>query len=91
MSLATERALIQELDAARDRLKIMETNYDQALKLIEKLERDLLDHAEDWATAGIQHGTDLSNKLADHHYQRQRDRSDAAKWREHIAKEKPVT
>jgi hypothetical protein len=91
MSLATERSLIQQLDTLRMRLNALEASYDHALKLIEKLEQELLDHAEDWAMAGIPHGTDLSNKLAEHYYQRQRDRADAAKWREHIAKQEPVT
>jgi hypothetical protein len=91
MSLATERALMQQLDALQMRLNTLEVNYDHAVKLVEKLEQQLLDHAEDWAMAGIPHGTDLSNKLTEHHYQRERDRADAARWREHIAKQTPPT
>lgn len=54
-----------------------------AHRKIDALEQELMDHAEDWALAGIPPRSDLAVKLTRHYHQRAKDREDAAKWREH--------
>lgn len=59
-----------------------EEDLAEALAHIKRLEQELMDHAEDWAMAGIHPRSELAKKLAAHYHQRAREREQLRRCRQ---------
>jgi len=57
-------------------MRDLQRKLDVANKRIAELEQEVLDHAEDWALAGIPPRSDLAVKLTRHYHKRAAERAD---------------